>query len=523
MKNINELNEENKKMISLLSTNAVAINQYIDQEKRTSEQRSQNLKKLTELLGKSQQLSFNILDYERKINKELRENKETRQGSLLYKLGNNVKKVYFKDSSKIHGSDLSKQLDSLAKIFNSSFPYNTVASVESVYYISLSQGKRIEVESIRDATVDLLSTLSSNSLNDKNLKLNTFYDILLKNDNLYVKNLHNKSEIALAQENIHLDNIRKKFKTKESEGEWIKFIDNLTKEKIFEIIKDIYIKNKDVFGSQNIKKIEDFKGGVNNYDQLEQVLKKEDIYIITYTTYFDNGCTLLLGEFNQYYQSNCRLIILNDNNSLYKVLSKNDIENIKNFNITKNSVFIQITPDDLYMHMHSELNLAFEVFKNHTKINIITFGSALNDIHDTQAGSCGYCVAALDAFSQSHKIEIHRTNDFPQNIPRKDWSFPHNLLDNSYKCYLFFKNIKSQYEKIYNKNYGDKEAYEKLSKIVADLDELFIQQNQISELSKNNHQEMQDCISEMNTHDQSINLIGQNEENTVGPGVNQID
>lgn len=155
----------------------------------------------------------------------------------------------------------------------------------------------------------------------------------------------------------------------------------------------------------------------------------------------------------------------------YKYFSEQDIVNIKQLNIGQLR-FEQIISPPEDQHNHVELNLVVGMRKVNTSVKQISIGLASSNIGDVP-GSCGYCAAALDAFSQTNGIEVLRSHDFQQNIPKGHWNFPHELLDTIESNFIFFQNICLNYQKIVEKGLGSRETFELLEQRITSFEPNF--------------------------------------------------
>lgn len=301
---------------------------------------------------------------------------DTKPSGILYNLGDGVRKSDFPVPSEHHISALSRQLDSLVKIFAVTVPYNAIGLVENNVYVSLSQPINLDIAPIIRATLELIrSDLHSNSCIPA---VSRFYQALYESGNHYVR-------------------------------------------KIIDIKHVAFLKQHDI-DSTDIK-------------------------------------------------AQCDFAAL-DHRLFFKYFTSQDIGNIINLNIERLE-FTQVRPTIDELHIHAELNLVVTIIQTHGRNTPISIGLASSNIFDVP-GCCGLCTATLNSVSRTLELEIYRTRDFPQNMPKGHWDFPYKLLDTAFKSFLFFVNIVEQYRPIVvDRSLGNVEAFENLERKVGEYKEFF--------------------------------------------------
>lgn len=202
---------------------------------------------------------------------------------------------------------------------------------------------------------------------------------------------------------------------------------DLTKDSCVPIVKEFY-KVLYESGNQYVKKILDLKES-----ELEYSLSNDEFY--------------------QYAAKDAKIF---DN-----YFNNQDIKNIK-YILDQNLNFQQVIPQKDQLHVHVELNLISEILiseilKNYLKADI-HIGLAISNIKETP-GSCGYCTATMNSIQENEAVVIHRSRDFPQNMPVNIWDFPYKLINTATKSYAFFKNLYKQYMPVIQKNKGNEEAF----------------------------------------------------------------
>ncbi|WPY01611.1 hypothetical protein Trichorick_01525 (plasmid) [Candidatus Trichorickettsia mobilis] len=472
--------------------------------------------KLSDIKNKS----INLLQDNRKLqlDKELfavqnyeliSELKETRPGAILYQLGNNIKKQDFKFTTlKSHNNTV--LLDSFAKLFTSSHPYNAVALVQDKFYVSLSQGVQIDVVSINQTAYELI-----NKFDKPNIK--KLLSILIDNDNYFVSFICRdyKSELFYANKNlVHIPKYGSNIKHAQQKT-WELFIDSLSDQDKYKILEDIY--HYDKKGTTQILTNNQYYDFEYSPKGTIPISIQNNIYAIIIKV-FDNNINSIL---HKYYDTYCNKVLLGylidkDTISIFDIITKQDLDNIKQLQI-EHKLVEQVKPDDLYRNAHVELNLLSKISKDGLFLYDIFIGLSSSDIYDKDSGCCGYCVATLDSVAITSNIRIYRSKDFSQNIPFKDWHFPHKLLNSDNKVILFLKNILTQYKSIIQKNLGDEHSYNGLDHYVQVLDENSKKVDSIMQLIEKNNSLIESSyldilnIPEIKNEEMVVNVIGSNE------------